>query len=320
MSLPYELSQAIEREISKIEFSLFSKASSELSLRYRNNDKIFITSTEQRLAYIGVRLPATYSAITSVFSELKLSLSEITLDSLLDLGAGPGTVMWSATKIFPEINKITLIERDKEMLALGKKLANNGQTPNLVNAIWLNLDLAAQQSFTKHDLVVSSYVLGELDLATQKKLLLQMWQATEKIVVLIEPGTVKGFKNVLAARNELINLGANLIAPCPHKNVCPMAENDWCHFSQRVERSSYHRRAKAGSLSYEDEKFSYLIASKSDIAEPLPRIIRHPLKRPGHICLELCTSKGLERVIVSQKDKAAFKLARKISWGEKWKS
>jgi ribosomal protein RSM22 (predicted rRNA methylase) len=316
-NLPQNLSQAIEEEVSKIDFSIFSKASSELSLSYRNNDKLFITSNEQRLAYIGVRLPATYSVIVAVFLELSQCMPELTLESLLDLGAGPGTVMWAVNNIF-EINQITLIEQDKEMIVLGKRLVEKGENPLLSKANWLNLNLMTQSELPIHDCLIASYALGEMDLASQKKLLLQMWQATKKVMILIEPGTVKGFKNILAARNELIKLGANLIAPCPHKNSCPIAENDWCHFSQRVERSSYHRRAKKGLLSYEDEKFSYLIVSKDLLTQTHPRIIRHPLKRPGHIGLELCTSKGIEKTIVSQKNKAAFKLARKASWGEIW--
>jgi ribosomal protein RSM22 (predicted rRNA methylase) len=97
-----------------------------------------------------------------------------------------------------------------------------------------------------------------------------------------------------------------------------MIENDWCHFSERVERSRFHRRAKEGVLSYEDEKFSYMIASKNLSSTYYPRIIRHPLKRAGHIHLDLCTNEGLARITISQKNKKAYKLARKLSWGETW--
>lgn len=317
-SLPYQLSQAIEQEVSKIDFSVFSQAINTLSLRYRSHEKIFITSLAERLAYIGVRLPGTYSAIWATLSELKTKFPDIEFSSLLDLGAGPGTTLWAALTVWPEISNITLVERDKETIALGQKLASNSTNPFINSAQWLNLDLVSKQTFLQHDLVVISYALGEMESITQQNVLLQAWQATKEVLIIIEPGTVKGFNNILLARDFLISSDANILAPCPHKQTCPIAKNDWCHFSERVERSSFHRRAKAGTLSYEDEKFSYIIAAKNVIGNSYPRIIRHPLKRPGHIHLDLCTNNGLSRVTISQKNKKAYKLARKLSWGNTW--
>jgi len=313
MSLPNELAKAIETELNTIDFSLFSKAIEELSLRYRNSEKVLISSSAHRLAYIGVRLPATYAVIKSALTQLKKVLPNIELASLLDLGAGPGTVAWAALNLFPEINKITLIENDKDMLLLGKKLSTNNAS--LKSAEWLNLNLLAENYFLANDLVTISYVLGELPLAERKNLLQKAWQATNKILLLIEPGTPKGFSNILQAREQLINLGANIVAPCPHQKTCPMQENDWCHFSERLPRSSLHRRAKAGYLSYEDEKFSYLIVSKFLVDRPIARIIRHPLKRKGHMQLSLCTNNGLKSLTISA-SKANYKLAKKLDWGD----
>lgn len=313
MSLPIELVQAIETELNTIDFSVFSKAIEELSIRYRNSEKVLISSAAHRLAYIGVRLPATYAVIKAVLTQLKEVLPDIELDSLLDLGAGPGTVAWAALNFFPAINKITLIEHDKNMLALGKKLSNNNVS--LKSAEWLNLNLIKEHQFSANDLVTMSYVLGELPLVERKVLVQKAWQATNKILLLIEPGTPKGFSNILQAREELISLGANIVAPCPHQQTCPMQENDWCHFSERLPRSSLHRRAKAGYLSYEDEKFSYLIVSKTTVNKPLNRIIRHPLKRKGHLQLSLCTNAGLKSFTISA-SKNNYKLAKKLNWGD----
>ncbi|KAF0249691.1 MAG: ribosomal small subunit Rsm22 [bacterium] len=147
-SLPYELSQAIEMEVSKIDLSLFSQALLELSLSYRNNEKVFITSLARRLAYIGVRLPATYSAILSTLLEIKNNSPSTQLTSLLDLGAGPGTTLWAALTAWPEISKVTLVERDREMISLGKTLASNATNPFIHSAQWLNLDLTNKQSLS----------------------------------------------------------------------------------------------------------------------------------------------------------------------------
>ena len=97
-----------------------------------------------------------------------------------------------------------------------------------------------------------------------------------------------------------------------------MAENDWCHFAARVERTAVHRRAKAGSLSYEDEKYAYLVGAKFECNPADARIVRHPFIQKGHIQLELCSKEGLQRKTVSKKNKAAFRVARKSSWGDAW--
>ena len=97
------------------------------------------------------------------------------------------------------------------------------------------------------------------------------------------------------------------------------AAGDWCHFSQRVERTSQHRQLKGGSLGYEDEKFSYLVVARQNVAAWGARIVRHPGKHSGHVQLALCTPEGrLEARTVTRSSKQAYKLARKTEWGDAW--
>jgi ribosomal protein RSM22 (predicted rRNA methylase) len=52
----------------------------------------------------------------------------------------------------------------------------------------------------------------------------------------------------------------------------------------------------------------------------LPRLVFPPLKRPGHITIDLCTPAGkIDRWIVTKSfSKAAYRDARKSSWGDLW--
>src|SRR5262249_52479512 len=161
--------------------------------------------------------------------------------------------------------------------------------------------------FATHDLVVLSYVLGELPESSRAALLKRALEAAREFLVVIEPGTVKGFGIINTIRSELISAGAGILAPCPHREACPLAvSGDWCHFAQRVERSGMHRQVKSGSLAYEDEKFSYIIASKAPCSPTGGgRIVRHPLKHSGHVQLTLCTSRGCEHVTVTRSQKPA---------------
>ncbi len=322
MQLPFILREAIEAEILRLKPDALRKAAAELSTTYRTSGE-FITarmaSEAHRIAYLATRLPATFASLHAVFSEIKNRLPEILLNSLLDCGSGAGTAMWAACDVFNEVESVTNIERDKNLIETGKRLALNANHAAIPSAHWLASDLQNEFEIRPHDVVVISYTLGELHEAAQTKLIQKAWQVAEKLVVVIEPGTPRGFHNVLTARSVLINLGAHVLAPCPHAQSCPMTETDWCHFSARVERAAFHRRAKDASLGYEDEKFSYLVAAKFDGEAANARIIRHPYIQKGHIQLALCTKDGLHHITVSKKDREAFRQARKSSWGEAWR-
>jgi ribosomal protein RSM22 (predicted rRNA methylase) len=159
-------------------------------------------------------------------------------------------------------------------------------------------------------------VVGELPLEAVQTLISTMWQLTAQVLVVIEPGTPHGFERIRLVRQQLIESGAFLVAPCPHAGDCPMANGDWCHFSQRLERSSMHMAVKSVMLGYEDEKFSYVVASKTPVVLPDARILRHPQHHSGHVDLQLCAQDGLEKRVISRRHGPLYKLARKLEWGD----
>ncbi len=169
--------------------------------------------------------------------------------------------------------------------------------------------------YEPHDWILMSYSLGEINPNGIEPLLNTCWKQANKGMILIEPGTPRGYHTLMRARNLLILLGGSIQAPCPHSRSCPLRAGDWCHFSTRA--THLHRLAKHATLPYEDEKFSYLILSK-EATPHSNRIIRSPLHRSGHTLLPLCTPDGLETVTVPRSDKEHYKTARKAKWGDTW--
>lgn len=322
MRLPSYLVEAVAAEIDQVDGRRLAQAAAQISQHYQAGDfsTPAIVNAAHRAAYLAVRLPATYAVNEHVFSEMRSRSSHAEITSLLDLGAGPGTALFAAAETFPALENATLLEADDSWLSLGKKLAANSSQPALHQARWLKQDLRSGFSCDPHDLVVLSYILGELSSAAAEAIIRKAWSCARKFLVVIEPGTPRGFGVINAARAQLIAGGAEILAPCPHKQACPMAAaNDWCHFAQRVERTSRHRQLKGGALGYEDEKFSYLVASRSRPETLFPRILRHPGKHSGHIQLELCMPEGrIEQKTITRSDKQAFRLARKAAWGDVW--
>jgi ribosomal protein RSM22 (predicted rRNA methylase) len=151
-----------------------------------------------------------------------------------------------------------------------------------------------------------------------------------------------------------------IIAPCTNHTGCPMylqqghvkGRRDICHFSQRYVRPPFLQTILgAKDKNFEDVKFSYLsvmrgrdlrqeqhVAQDMELSDSaftgyehitnpeqvhsltLPRSVLPPLKRHGHIILDLCTPAGtLERWTVPKSfSKQAFRDARKSSWGDLW--
>ena len=321
MQLPPPLAHAIELETAQHNLQSLTQAAIELSEHYRSQSVakgMFTITAAHRLAYAAVRMPATFAAAYAVFTCMQQLMPERRLTSLLDLGAGPGTAVWAALNVFDAVHHITLVEQDAEWIRLGKSLARTGKNTVLSQADWIHENLRSVTSFLAHDLVVSSYALGEIGSKISRETLQAAWAATRTAIVIIEPGTMRGFDRIRELRNELIALGGHVIAPCPHQFECPIPTDDWCHFSQRLERSALHRRLKIGTLGYEDEKFSYIVASKYPLTPVSARVIRHPLRYSGHTRIPLCTQDGLQTITVTRRDKATWQRARKIEWGDPW--
>jgi ribosomal protein RSM22 (predicted rRNA methylase) len=308
MQLPEELQLAIDHIVQHS--PSLSKARALLTQDYREGRSSPFSDEAKRLAYLGSRMPATYAAVRKALEHVP------PCEHLLDLGAGPGTASWAAVDLFPALKKLTLIEKSRDAVALGKTLASFCSHPALRDAQWIEQSL--DQPVSAADVAVLSYVLNEgVEMAS---LLARCWEAVGTLVI-VEPGTPKGFQIIRKARQQLIGLGAHLLAPCPHALACPAQGGDWCHFSARVERTRLHRLLKGGTLGYEDEKFSYVIASKRAGLPLAGRIVRHPIKQSGHVRLTLCTQAGRwEEKVVTRKDREAYRRARDAEWGDGWGS
>jgi ribosomal protein RSM22 (predicted rRNA methylase) len=321
MRLPEQLRVAIEQETAQVDRRTLARAVAELTQSYKSGtlSAPAIRTDAHRAAYLATRLPATYASCYRVLTEIRHLAPQASVGSMLDLGAGPATAMWAAAELFPGLAQATLVESDEAWVTIGKRLAA-GSPHSLWNHVqWKAADLTQAEKYSRHDLAIVSYVLGELTPAMAEDLISRAWSAAGQFLLIIEPGTPRGFSAVLAARTALIAGDAQILAPCPNRLPCPMAAaGDWCHFAQRVERTSLHRQLKAGALSYEDEKFSYLIASRHSASPGSARIVRHPRKNPGHVQLTLCSAGQIEQRTITRSQKEDYKLARRAEWGDIW--
>lgn len=314
MDIPQKLKDVIEEIATGSKHSNIIEESQKISKMYRENEgkgKRLVTKQSEAMAYSISRMPSTYCAVYSALSQV-IKNYEKELKTVLDIGAGTGAATWAVSNLI-DVNKITCLEREKAMREIGSKLMDS----DFKNVEWKEFDLIEDELEEKADLVVTSYVINELNQQDREKAIQKMWDATNQILLIIEPGTPEGFKHIIEARNILLEQNANIVAPCSHNGKCPInPEEDWCSFYVRVARSGLQRQAKKGELGYEDEKFSYIAFAKTSSVHGQSRILRHPQINSGYVKLKICTENGVEEKTYSKKDGEIYKKARKLNAGD----
>ncbi|KAJ4857280.1 mitochondrial small ribosomal subunit rsm22 domain-containing protein [Trichoderma breve] len=147
----------------------------------------------------------------------------------------------------------------------------------------------------------------------------------------------------------------HIIAPCTNHGTCPMykeagkskGRKDYCYFNQRFTRPTFYTKMLGNSSNNQGEvEFSYVAiqrgrskrdqlpgwkatelafagyenSQESPDMQTLPRMVLPPLKRKGHVTLDVCTPEGkIERWTVPKSfSKLAYHDARKSHWGDLW--
>ena len=315
MELPLTVRNAIEANAAAWQPSVLKNASSALTDRYKTvsgSGKNLVISEADAAVYAAVRMPATFGAVYSALKS-SLDISGVECGSLLDAGSGTGACACAAAELC-DLDEITCLEREKVMADLGIKLLSNCGSP-LSAASWKRLDITKDETDIRADLVTESYMLNELKPEQRHKAIDKLWECTEKLLLLVEPGTKEGFEVIKEARSYLLKKGGHIAAPCPHENECRLDKNDWCHFTARIQRSRLHKLIKGGDVPYEDEKYTYIAVIRSPSYTSYSRVLRHPVTEKGRITLSLC-SPDENRTVTVTKSSPIYKQARKVRCGD----
>jgi len=254
-----------------------------------------------QLAYIAYFLPLNFLRIKAVVEEgLKFRFFE-GLDQLYDFGAGPGTATMAlhsglttpADAIFPF--KINLIETSDWPARL--------ITPHhalLKGARWYHnmTDLRNNQP-SSSSLVVFSYSLTE-----QKQL--PPWALESEALMILEPSIQSDGRQLMKLRQNLIENGYHILAPCTHQRRCPLlnqSKTDWCHDRIWLDSPDWFKSfEKHLPMKNETLTMSYLLARKNPrIIEKynfqkanLARVVGDPLREKGKVRQLLCRGEQRE--------------------------
>ncbi|MGA5194769.1 small ribosomal subunit Rsm22 family protein [Streptomyces exfoliatus] len=294
-----------------------AKAVERLIANYRGTtptDAPVLRDRSDVAAYAAYRMPATFEAVRGALGALCAAMPGWEPRTHTDVGGGTGAASWAVAEAWEDAPpRTTVLDWAEPALALGRELA-----ADTLDAEWRTARIGGALRLADTDLVTVSYVLKELTAADRAALVAEAARAA-RTVVIVEPGTPDGYERIIAARTLLVDAGFTVAAPCPHSGACPIEPGtDWCHFAARVSRSSLHRKVKGGSLPYEDEKYSYVAATREPAAPTVSRITRRPQIRKGLVLLELCGPEGLGRENVTKRHGPLYKQARDAEWGDSW--
>jgi ribosomal protein RSM22 (predicted rRNA methylase) len=314
--LPAELKAALEARLHGLSRNEAAERAARISQTYRGGGtSAAIKSEADALAYALARMPATYAAVTASLNALGEIRPDFAPENLLDVGAGPGTATWAATEAWPSLKRFTLLDANGALRELALDLGRGSPRLRDIDYRYHEATFALAGAEAA-DLVVASYLIGEMDDAARGSLAALMWAKTRDTLLVVEPGTPAGYARIIALRRQLIGLGAHVAAPCPHDGTCPLQPPDWCHFTQRLQRSQAHKQIKGAELPFEDEKFSYVALTRTPVASRFARVLAQPVISKVEVTAKLCTSEGVEMARVPRRAKEDYARARRWRWGD----
>ncbi|KAJ4840928.1 hypothetical protein Tsubulata_001133 [Turnera subulata] len=171
----------------------------DIGLSYRDDETI---------AYVASRMPAVFSACYRVLSEVRRRLPDFEPAKVLDFGAGTGSAFWAMREVWPKsIEKVNIVEPSQSMQRAGRSLIQGLKDLPLIHGYdsIQALGKSISKPERKHDLVIASYVLGEIpSLKDRITMVRQLWDLTGDVLVLVEPGTPQGSNIISQMRSHIL--------------------------------------------------------------------------------------------------------------------
>src|ERR1700736_6751700 len=191
--LPAELKAALDARLQGLSRNDAAERAALISQTYRDGGGSTAIRTEaDALAYALARMPATYAAVTASLNALAEIRPDFAPASLLDVGAGPGTATWAAAEAFPSLQSFALLDANDALRALALNLFSDSFRLRETNYERGEARSALAKAGAA-DLVIASYMIGEIGAAEQKALAELMWQKTGDTLLVVEPGTPAGY-------------------------------------------------------------------------------------------------------------------------------
>ncbi len=288
----------------------------------------YLTNSKTQQAYFAYYTTANFLKLVHPLNELILSPTLPQRIRILDAGCGTGTGLlglaaWAALRE-AEGKAIPAFEYTA-CDALNENLIFTSSVNHAVTQAWhpfiasydeVRLDLSQARTLdAKYDLILGMNVLGEIEKEWRQHV--RMWMksqlALKGFVVLIEPALLPVSRGLLAFRDDCIEDGWTVYAPCFRQATCPALNHprDWCHHDIEWERPAFieaidlmigHRK--------ESLKFSYVTLNlhgetygdRLSEGDRYQRVVSELLVQKGRTLAYLCGTEGRRLYMKNRRD------------------
>ncbi|KAE8290597.1 Methyltransferase-like protein 17, mitochondrial [Larimichthys crocea] len=270
---------------------------------------------ELGVVYMAARLAGGYAAVRRAMNEIKKRDPSFAPQTLLDFGSGLGTVAWASHSCWADtLKEMVCVDSSGPMNILAERLLKGDDEraePHIKHVYFRQfLPVSPKVQF---DLVAAAFTLSELpNVKDREEAVMTLWRKTSSYLVLVENGTKEGHQMLMEARDTLLKKQekmvhdprpASVFAPCPHELTCPKLASEPmtpCNFQQ------LYQPLLPGHNMQQTEKFSYLILSRSERAQPetegvdWARLTAPVQRRTRHVHCRMCCPDGqLQHLVVT---------------------
>lgn len=146
MKIPDLLERAIEEEIKGVKITELKEIAQELSNRYMNEKRsgqTLLSKEKEALAYLGIRMPATFCAVTTALKHTLSVAQNCNIETVLDIGTGTGAAVWAINEQI-DTAKITCLEREEAMRKVGQSVMKKSEELSKVE--WIDADITKTET------------------------------------------------------------------------------------------------------------------------------------------------------------------------------
>jgi len=222
-------------------------------------------------------------------------------------GAGVASRRAAAAGLLPDGTTVYLIDRSPRARAFASEQLS-AACPGL------NVRASSVAPAEAPEILLVSHVIGELNLASRRSLLVLAARAAT--VIWVEPGAKPMAKSLASVRDDLLDSHLPL-APCPHSGPCgtlaPDADDQWCHHFPEPPQEAFiegfwARFSRELDIDRRSLATSFLVLRRRDLAvepeqdETRARVLGRPKLLKGKALVDVCDRNGASRCELWKRD------------------
>ncbi|XP_052249185.1 methyltransferase-like protein 17, mitochondrial isoform X2 [Dreissena polymorpha] len=275
-------------------------------------------SSHKCYVYLATRLAVNFRVLHQIFHEMKKLDTNFAPSAVLNVGSGVGSAIWAGNTIWGEsVLEYYCVDPSNAMNDMARELlAYDRKNPLKLAVKGVNFRQfipSDKHKQNKFPLVVSAYALLEQTSRSKRlELVEDLWNLTDKYLVLVELGTKAGYHLIMEARDTVLQFGTydstkagHVFAPCMHDEACPKLTYNLLQCNFTVEYKALQLDVDRGQgSSTQSERYSYVVLKKGPRPEEhknqYPRIVESKTKSDHVPCMVCLPDGSLRRFTVTK--------------------